>query len=138
MSEDHMDVIHFTQGATDPLNAFDSIGVRFLPLADGQGDTHVSCAHLNPGAEIQAPSLTHAAALLVVHGRITVTTPEARIDIHAGMGCVFEKGEPYSLRSDAGAILIILESDQLVTNRRGVSTPERIAGQTWPSDTVLT
>jgi hypothetical protein len=63
-----MDVIHFTQGATDPLNDFRAKGVRFLPLADGTADSHVSCAHLEPGATIQAPSITHAAALLVVHG----------------------------------------------------------------------
>jgi len=47
-----MDVIHFTHGATDPLTAFDAHG----------GECHVSCAHLDPGAKIPAPSLTHAVA----------------------------------------------------------------------------
>ena len=69
-----MRVIHFTHGATDPLTAFDSKGVRFVPLADGFGDSHVGCAHLDPGATIEAPSLTHAAALLVVHGSVTIET----------------------------------------------------------------
>jgi hypothetical protein len=32
-----MDVIHFTQGATDPLTGFDSARSRFVPLADGTG-----------------------------------------------------------------------------------------------------
>jgi hypothetical protein len=31
-----MRVIHFTQGATDPLEGFDAKGVRFVPLADGR------------------------------------------------------------------------------------------------------
>jgi hypothetical protein len=57
-----MDVIHFTQGATDPLKGFDSAGARFVPLADGSGDTHVSCLHLERGGRITAPSITHAAA----------------------------------------------------------------------------
>jgi hypothetical protein len=130
-----MDVIHFTQGATDPLNDFRAKGVRFLPLADGTGDSHVSCAHLEPGATIQAPSITHAAALLVVHGRITITTQhDARIQFSAGMGAIFDRNEPYTIESDAGAIVLIVESDTLTAHARGISSPDRIAGQTWPSD----
>ena len=134
-----MRVIHFTHGATDPLEGFGAKGVRFLPLADGQGDTHVSCAHLDPGAEIQAPSLTHAATLLVVHGRVTIThlVTTANINMSAGMGVVFAKEEPYTFRSDTGAIVLLVESDELTPHPRGISSPERIAGQTWPSDAVL-
>jgi hypothetical protein len=83
-----MDVIHFTRGATDPLQSFGAKGVSFLPLADGTGDTDVSCVRLDPGDVIDAPSLTHAATLLAAHAR-------------------------------------------------GISTPERIAGQTWPNDVLL-
>jgi hypothetical protein len=64
-----LQTIHFTRGATDPLNSFGAKGARFLPLADGDGDTHVSCLYLEEGARIAWPSRTHAAALLVVHGR---------------------------------------------------------------------
>jgi hypothetical protein len=77
-----MDVIHFTEGATDLLAIFDATGARIVPLAAGHGVSHVSCLHLAPG----------------------------------------------------GAILIIIESEQLIVNRRGISTAERIAGQRWPSD----
>ncbi len=135
-----MHVIHFTRGAADPLTAFDSRSVRFLPLADGHGDTHVSCAHLEPGAKIEAPPLTHAATLLVIHGRVTITKLVAttNIDIHAGMGCIFDRGEPYSLHSDTGAILLIVESLELTAHPRGISSPGRIARQRWPSDAVST
>jgi hypothetical protein len=133
-----MDVIHFTRGATDPLKFFDAKGVRFLPLADGSGECHLSCAHLDRGAAIEAPSLTHAAALLIVHGRITVTTeePASRIEFLARMGCVFGKDERYSVHSDPGAIVLIVEADELAAHRRGISSPERIAGQTWPGETL--
>jgi hypothetical protein len=50
------------------------------------------------------------------------------------VGDAFAKDEAYSLNSDLGAILLILESDDLNTNERAFSTPERIAGQTGPSD----
>jgi redox-sensitive bicupin YhaK (pirin superfamily) len=129
-----MDVIHFTHRATDPLRSLDSSGARFLPLADGNGNSHISCLHLEMNGKIESPSITHTAALLVVHGRITVETrtPQIRIDIHAGSGCIVEKGETYSLMSEEGAILLIVESQELSAHARAMSTPQRIAGATWP------
>ena len=89
--EDHIDVIHFTSDAADPLNSSSARGVRFLPLADGNGDSHLRCLHLQRGAALRAPSITRAAALLVVHGRINVITqfPFSNIQLHAGMGAIF-------------------------------------------------
>jgi hypothetical protein len=135
-----MDIIHFTHGATDPLIAFDSKGAHFLPLADGAGDTHLSCVHFDPGAIIEAPPLTHAATLLVVHGRITITRHqggEVNLAISGGMGVVFRAAEPYSLKSKTGAILMVVECAELRPHLRGISSPERINGQTWPSDILL-
>ena len=106
---------------------------------EGQGNSHVSCLHLDSNARIASPSLTHAAALLCVHGRLTITTsqPQIRIDIHAGMGCVFDAGEPYAIESATGAIVIIIESDSLTAHERGISSPERIAGATWSGDKLI-
>jgi hypothetical protein len=132
-----MQIIHFTQAAADLLTAFDATGALFLPLMEGQGNSHVSCLHLDSNARIPSPSVTHAAALLVVHGRITVTTrsPTIRIEIHAGMGSVVDAGEMYSIESATGAIVIIIEADSLIAHERGISTP-RIAGARWPGDSV--
>ena len=69
-----MRVIHFTHGATDPLKDFDATGASFLLLADGNGSSHLSCLHLETGAKVSSRSLTHAAALLCVHGRITISS----------------------------------------------------------------
>jgi hypothetical protein len=135
---DDMIIIHFTSGAAGPLTAFDAHGARFLPLLEGQGNSHVSCLHLDSNARIASPSLTHAAALLVVNSRITVTTDQFKIDIHAGMGCLVDEGEMYSIESATGAILIIIEADSLAAHERGISSPERIAGARWPGDSVLT
>ena len=62
-----MVVIQLTHGATDALTGFSATGASFLPLADGHGDTHISCLHLEMGGKIEAPSISHAAALLLVH-----------------------------------------------------------------------
>jgi redox-sensitive bicupin YhaK (pirin superfamily) len=138
-----MQIIHFTSAAADPLKTFAATNaasaVTFLPLADGEGDTHISCLHLERNAKVLSPSLTHAAALLVIHGRVTVETPtpQIRIDIYVGSGCVFEKDEAYSLKSAEGAIVLIVESPELTAHAHAISTPQRIARATWPSDPRL-
>jgi hypothetical protein len=52
-----MQVIHFTHGATDPLKGFGATGASFLPLADGEGNSHISCFHLETGAKISVYAL---------------------------------------------------------------------------------
>jgi hypothetical protein len=43
---------------------------------------------------------------------------------------LFGKDEPYSLKLEEGAVLIILESIHLLACERPISTPHRIAGAT--------
>ena len=65
----------------------------------------------------------------MVHGRITITTHEveSKIRFLAGMGAVFDQDEPYSIESNSGAIVLIVESSELTPHARGISTPDRIA-----------
>jgi hypothetical protein len=130
-----MIVIHFTDGATDPLQAFHAQLARFVPLADGAGETHLSCLQLQPGATVEDPSTTHAAALLVVHGELTFVgrEPTCRIHFLPGMGCLVQIGERYALESQEGAIVLIVEADILEAHDRGISIPERIGGRRWPA-----
>ena len=74
----------------------------------------------------------------MVHGRITITTYlDARIRFSGGMGAVFERHEPYTPEADTAAIVLIVEAAELTADAYGISTPLRIAGQTWPSDSVI-
>jgi hypothetical protein len=87
------------------------------------------------GGKVESPSLSHAAALLVVHGRVTIEqAPGPRIKFSGGMGAVFEQNEPHTLKSVTGAIILIVESQDLTAHARDISTPQRIEGATWPSD----
>ena len=131
-----MKIIHFTEGVTNELAEFNSRGARFVPLADGDGDTHVSCIHLAAGAEISAPPLTHDSALLIVHGSVTVVVADsgAHLELSSGVGMVVEINEGYALKSSFGAILIVVESGWLEATELGISTPARIAGQRWPGE----
>jgi hypothetical protein len=95
-----MRVIHFTHPAADPLKGFGAAGASLLPLAGGEGDTHISCLHLEMGGKINAPSITHGAGLLIVHGRVTIEADHGpRIKFSGGMGAVFTPNEPYTPKS---------------------------------------
>ncbi len=130
-----MQVVHFTEGATDLIWGSCSKGTRFVPLADGEGDTHVSCLHLMPGGNACEPPVTHDCALVIVHGRVTVipAKTDARIDLSA-VGFVVRAAECYSLETQEGAIVIVIDSQRLEATECGISTPARIAGQRWPGE----
>jgi hypothetical protein len=126
-----MIIIHFTPGAADLLTGFAATCARFLPLLEGQGNSHISCLHLDSNARIASPSLSHAAALLCVHGRIAAITlhPQTRFDILSGMGCVFDAGEPYTIESVTGAVVIIVESDSLAARTRHLKSGAHCGGE---------
>ncbi len=133
-----MQVIHFTQGTTDPIDDFDAQGIRFVPLAGGEndGDPTVSCIHLIPGGRIAETPCIHDCALLVVQGRLKLTEIEysIRLDLSAWMGVVLSAGEPVQLESEEGAIVVAVESPRLTATARGRSTPDRVSGQHWPGE----
>ncbi|MGH8226501.1 MAG: hypothetical protein ACREU3_01135 [Steroidobacteraceae bacterium] len=133
-----MQVIHFTAGASAPLEAFGARGIRFLPLAAGptERDARLSCLHLAPGGRIDETPHLHDCALLTVQGRLTLWAEESggRVDLFAGMGVVLSAGEPAHLESEEGAILLLVESPQLMATAPGLSTPTQIAGQRWPGE----
>ena len=134
-----MDVIHFTRGATDPVTAPNTHGTWLVPLADSVGATHVGCVHLDPGAHLTAPDHKQGSVFLVVHGRLDIwaNAPQIRLRIHAGMGVVLDANEAYSFESPQGAIVLLLESKAFLADACGISTPQRIEGQRWPSDALL-
>jgi hypothetical protein len=131
-----MQVIHFTEGATDPLQGFGAQRAKFVPLADGTGDTHVSCLYLDAGAQIPGPPCTHDCTLLIVHGQVIFRGEGGvpRLDLSPGVGLVMKAGQHYTLKSAKGGIALLIESDSLAANARGISTPDRIMGQRWPGE----
>jgi hypothetical protein len=63
----NVEVIHFTVGATDPLPSLLAHGARSVPLAEGSGQTRLSCLHLAAGSQLSEPLATYDCALLLVH-----------------------------------------------------------------------
>jgi hypothetical protein len=138
IGENVMQVVHFTAGATDPLKRFSAHGVRFVPLADGAGEdeTFVSCLHLEPGAWMNDPPAERDYSILVVQGEVTFveTDTRARLELSSGVGVVMNADDRYRLKSEKGAILILVEAERLEATECGISLPERIVGQTWPGE----
>ncbi len=130
-----MQVIHFTQGATDWLTGFSARRSRSVSLATGTGDTHLGCLHLMPGARIDEPPITHDCALLVVHGQVLVLEDVgSRVILSRGTGTVMKAGSRYQMESERGAIVLTFESKRLAATLQGISSPDRIAGQHWPGN----
>jgi len=131
-----MQVIHFTRGAADPLDAFRARETALVNLANADGGSQISCVHLAPGAQVLEPPATHDCALLVVHGRMTLTARDTgmRLALEAGVGVTLKSGECYALESESGAVVIAIDAPRIQPTAAGISTPARIAGQRWPGE----
>jgi mannose-6-phosphate isomerase-like protein (cupin superfamily) len=129
-------VIHFTEGATDKLWGSLGRGARFVTLLEATGDVHVTCLHLSPGAHISDPSVTHDRAALVVYGKVAIHggEPERRVDLHAGEGVIIPAGQRFSIDSAGKAIVLTVEAQWVEPALAGLSTPARIEGQSWPGE----
>lgn len=136
-----MRVIHFTEGATDPVQGFCAHGVRVVPLADGAGqdETYLSCLHFDPGGWIADPPVVRDTAILVVSGKVVligIEPVDMRLDLSPGVGITLNADEAYRMKSDTGAIILVVEAERLEATRGGISTPERIMGQLWPGESM--
>ena len=129
-----MNILHFTPGSLDPDNVRRHGTVAHMPLAGGQGELELSCLYLSPGGQIAVAPARHAQLFLIVNGRTEATVPNGmRLNPMAGMGLLLEAGEGCQLASTTGAVVLTIEADQLTADPCGISHPERVMDQQWPS-----
>jgi hypothetical protein len=129
-----MQMIHFTPGSLDPENVRRHGTVAHLPLANGEGKFEVSALYLAPGGQIKVPPENYYQLLLVVNGRAdTLYSCGLRSEVAAGMGVLFDKREGCHVSSTTGAVILTIESDNLLADICGISSPERVRGQLWPA-----
>jgi hypothetical protein len=129
-------VIHFTVGATDPLEESAALNARFVQLAVGSGESQLGCLHLATGGNLPRRSIAQDCALLTVQGNITLIEDSTglRLPIWGGMGVVLNANEYFALESDVGGIMLLIQGQQLRALESGISTPQRIMGQHWPGE----
>jgi hypothetical protein len=129
-----MDILHLTPGSLDPENVRRHGTAAHMPLASGSGEFDISCLYLPPGGQIAVPPARHAQLLLVVNGKFEATFPHGlRLEPSAGVGILLKAGESCQLESMTGAVLIMIEAQQIEADPCGSSIPQRVMGQQWPS-----
>jgi hypothetical protein len=126
-------VIHFTEGATDPLIEPRAQAARFVEIAEGSGESHLGCLHMAAGGNLPRRSMPRDSALLTVHGNITVIADSGlRLDILTGVGVILSAEENFTLERDTGGAMVLIQCEHLKPLEGRISTPERIRGQQWP------
>jgi hypothetical protein len=129
-----MDILHFTPGSLDPDNVRRHGTVAHMPLASGEGEFELSCLYLSPGGQIAVAPANHVQLLLIVNGRAEAAFLNGvRPNPMAGMGLLLQAREGCQLASTTGAVILAIEADQLAADPCGISHPERVMGQQWPT-----
>lgn len=131
-----MQVIHFTEDATDQLWGSLGPGARIVTLLEATGDVHVTCLHLSPGSHISDLSVTHDRAALVVHGKVAIHggKPEHRLDLSAGVGVIVPAGQRFSIDSAEKSIVLTMEAQWLESAFDEISTSASNPGERWPGE----
>src|SRR5262245_24691737 len=98
-----MRLIDFSAAQTDPITLFESVAASSRSLADGSGEAHVHCLRFGPGGKIGEHPTGFGQLFLVIDGSgWAVGADGRRIEVRAGQGVFFERGERHSKGSDHG------------------------------------
>lgn len=129
-----MDIIHFTPGALDSENVQRHGFVAHMPLAAGAGELELSCLYLAPGGGVAVPRARGAQLLLFVNGKAAAHFDNGMLlELSAGMGLLLQEGEQCRLSCATGAVVLVLAADRIGADACGISAPERVMGQLWPT-----
>jgi hypothetical protein len=129
-----MDVVHFTPDALAYDKPQAGATAVIMPLAAGKGEIEISCLHLSAGGRFSVPPSNHSQLIMTVNGIAKSTFPTGFGPIiFAGMGILLHPGETCQLESEEGAVIIAVEATKLEADLCGISMPERVAEQQWPS-----
>jgi hypothetical protein len=129
-----MDLVHFTPGSIGHDTARTPGAAAIMPLANGKGDVEISCLYLPPRGWVSVLLSDHSQLILTVNGKASATFPTGfGPKIYAGMGMLLHAGETCRLDSVLGAVIIAIEATKLEADLCGISLPDRVMGQQWPS-----
>ena len=128
-----MQVIHFTEGASDWSTDFLANTLVLYHSSWGEGEAHFRRLHLVPGFPINDPPATHDYAHRVVQAQVLVIQdPGGRANLLCGIGRTIKATVRCRLESERGAVVLAVESQRPEPPAQGISIPERIPGQHWP------
>jgi hypothetical protein len=129
-----MQVVHFTPGSLDPRYYGRRGAAASLPLASGSSDHELSALYLPEGGQISIAAQSHCQLLLMVNGKAEVRYGNGLLtELYAGVGILMVEGEGCHLSTITGALLLTIEGANIEADPCGISTPERVAHQQWPT-----
>lgn len=109
-----MRLIEFSAVPAEPITLFDSVAVSSQVLAGGRGETHVHCLRFEPGGKIGKHPTGFGQLFLVIEGSGWAMGADGqRIELTAGQGVYFERGEHHSKGSDSSMTVLMVQVTDL-------------------------
>ena len=111
-----MKLLRFGKEKSSKIENYDSVGAWAQPLGDGAGASHVYSVYLDSDSEIGPHPTGFCQLFLVTGGSGWVASADnRRVELAAGEGAFFEKGEVHSKGSDSGMHAIMIQVDRFTS-----------------------
>jgi quercetin dioxygenase-like cupin family protein len=105
-----MKIISFAEREMESITVFDSVNAFSARLGAGEGEAHVYCVRFDPGGVIGEHPTGFGQLFLVVAGAGWVSGQDgSRVELKAGQGAYFDRGERHAKGSDAGMTAIMIQ-----------------------------
>lgn len=109
-----MTVVDFSPARCEPIELFGSIRASSVPLADGAGAVHVYAVRFASGGSIGRHEAGFDQLFLVMEGSGWAEGGDGvRVDLPAGKGAFFRKGESHAKGSLAGLTALMVQADRM-------------------------
>ncbi|MFB3910083.1 MAG: cupin domain-containing protein [Candidatus Eisenbacteria bacterium] len=114
IERDAMRIVSFGDARERAIEDYESIAATAVPIASGRGATRVYRVRFAPGGRIGRHVAGFPQLFLIVEGSGWATGGDGlRVDLLAGQGAVFDKGESHEKGSDEGATAIMIQIEDL-------------------------
>ena len=93
---------------------FDSVAASSQLILGGSGETHVHCLRFEPGGRIGKHPTGFGQLFLIIEGSGWAMDADGqRIELTAGQGVFFERGEHHSKGSESGMTVLMVQVSDL-------------------------
>lgn len=122
-----MKLVDLRDVVSAPTRAYASARAASAALADGAGEAHLHCVRFEPGGAIGRHEAGFGQLFLVVEGSGWVEGGDGRrVELAAGQGAFFARGELHAKGSESGMTALMVQVRELEPRAdAGGATPER-------------
>jgi quercetin dioxygenase-like cupin family protein len=107
-------VVEFTPELAEPISLFESVASSSVAVGNGSGEMHVYAVHFKANAQIGMHPTGFCQLFLVVQGSGWAAGEDGqRINLSAGQGVFFERGEMHSKGSETGMVAIMVQATRI-------------------------